>query len=334
VFRLSWSFTHWYEARGLIGESFSDIKSIALYVVSSRGRDTAIASETISVLKLHASGMTMDLSYDADSSERPSSPRGSMRLRSLSAVDASVQEQHAALYEHELEKLGKTRKSQVSRTKCRVLLCNSWLKQCVNRARDEGVITDNEHLVAHQHVANLLRSYYSLMKIKRLTAPPAIHFLVFVLKTTYCLCLYPQYLSYAFVMKLDDDQREQRALIRTPYYTVAYVALVTLGIIYFSSLHMIALELDDPFGDDVCDFPLFQWTIDLFNELDLMHRLHDEEDLPVAPPKTAFPRITRDTPPPTYRTVQLAKIHKDPPDASPTDVRVEEKDAAREERWL
>ncbi|KAJ8614607.1 hypothetical protein CTAYLR_004963 [Chrysophaeum taylorii] len=262
VFRLSWSFSTWYEARGLIGQSMARLRALAVMMVSNYGRtrrhreflDTCKA-----VFKLHASSVARELCFDN---------------QEITANAAH----HAVLADQHLGRLGLGRARMFRTSKHRVLACHSWLQQCVNDALDKGLLTHNEHLVAHDHITHLLEGYYALMKIKTTTAPPAIHLLVFVLKTSYCLLLYPQFLAYAFMMKLDETQRLAHALWRTSYFPAFFATLATLGILYFVALHLIALELDDPFGDDISDFPLLRWSENLWLELDDIFAFYDDDD--------------------------------------------------------
>lgn len=286
VFRLSWSFSQWYEARGLIGQSMTRLRAIFVLYISNYGKrrpgadDIAqrqLVAEACTLLKLHAATVAVDLCYDARDIVRfqSLSPRSRFK-RALSLMETIVDE-HTTMLENELAMLDRARAKRYEQTHRRVLLCSSWLQQSINRARETHFITDTEHLTAHEHVTNLLSAYYSLMKIKTTDAPAAIQLLVFILKASYCLALYPQFLAYAFVMKLDDEQREDGAIVRTFYFPIFYMTLVTLGIIYFVTLHLIALELDDPFGDDISDFPLLKWALALSDELDDVSTFYDTE---------------------------------------------------------
>lgn len=266
VFRLSWSFSHWYEARGLIGQSMTSAREIAL-----------LLKVESPALKLCYSSIASELCRDDDAVASPS-PRKQPELffrrrRGLSMTAASIQEIHADASEQEVNKLEPGRARKYGRSRRRVLLCASWIQDSIRNRLDS-----NEQLVALQHVDTLVAAYYSMMKIKKTTAPPAIQLLVFILKTTYCLCLYPQFLAYAFVMKLNDDQRTQQAIVRNWYFPVFYATITTLGIIYFIALHIIALELDDPFGDDISDFPLEKWALALFEDLDDIAQFYDDDD--------------------------------------------------------
>lgn len=43
------------------------------------------------------------------------------------------------------------------------------------------------------------------------------------MKGTYCLMLYPQFISYAFVMDLDEEQRKKNALARSSFFPIFYM---------------------------------------------------------------------------------------------------------------
>ena len=82
--------------------------------------------------------------------------------------------------------------------------------------------------------------------------PVPLQCLISILKVTYTVAIFPQTMSYTYMMKLDDAQAEKRIIWANKLYVATFVAITTLGIMFFSVLHLIALELDLGETVEVC----------------------------------------------------------------------------------
>ncbi|KAH8075088.1 hypothetical protein JL721_1081 [Aureococcus anophagefferens] len=95
--------------------------------------------------------------------------------------------------------------------------------------------------------------------------------LVSILKIAYTVFIFPQTMAYAFVMKLSSGHHEKFFIWRNPVYICAYLLITTLGVLFFTVMHLIALELDDPYGDDLSDLPMKQIHNALKADLEAIH---------------------------------------------------------------
>ena len=270
VFRLNWSYQHWWEARGAIGSVFAKSKSLmVMFMTDFEGCGGGkVVDRAKVVLKMYAAAVTDELSYGPDKVDETFLVSGQQQIK--------AEWFEANLRPRELEILGRGDARRFVETPYRVYLTHSWLSNSVNEASMIGLFENSEAMVAQQQLADLMELYHKLVKIKTTKMPGAIHFLVHMLKMSFCLVLYPQFLAYAFVMKLNDLQRTNHVIKRSDLFPAIYLIVTTLGIIYFVTMHVIAAELDDPFGDDISDFPLTKWTVRLWSDLDHIREIHKQ----------------------------------------------------------
>jgi len=137
-----------------------------------------------------------------------------------------------------------------------VLACHAWLALSINSWSDEGAFNQNALEAIYSAHAQLLRDYSSSHKIKTTPLPLPLHLLVLLLKLAYILFIFPQVMAYTWVMKLSQHELRGRIILRDPAYIIAYAFTVALGITFLEALHLIAQQLDDPYGDDISDLPL------------------------------------------------------------------------------
>ncbi|KAJ8611468.1 hypothetical protein CTAYLR_005147 [Chrysophaeum taylorii] len=245
VFRLSWAFSRWWEARGMWGEMLTHLRRICMLLLST-GYAGDFVLEGVACAQIFVFAVVDELS------------RGG----------TTVDDLRDKLSPEVLEVLGDDRLEMfVGMGTERVAVAHSWICKSVNVAYDSGLLRPAEHIEAHRHIGDLLMPFYGMQKVKTTPTPDAIIILVRILKISYVILIYPQFMAYAFVMKLSDDQVQIKALRRSGFYTCFYVVLVALGIIYFCVLHVIARQLDDPFGNDETDFPLDDWGLAFAKEI-------------------------------------------------------------------
>lgn len=281
VFRLNWAYTHWWEARGAFGEYNSKLKDLMIMMtsremsVSDKGKARECLHKAKCVLKVHSAALADELCYGPI-------PYDVAQHGSLFVTEKQIS--NVLWFQENLTKADfeafddSKRANKYLRTPHRVLLCQKWLTCAVDDAIRVGLFKHYDILIAQQHLAKLLELYYTMLKVKMTAMPSAIHLLVQIMKCTYCLMIFPQFMAYAFVMNLTDEQRAKNAPALSSFFPIFYVAITTVGIIYFVTMHIIATELDDPFGDDLSDFPLTEWTFQLWKELDTICAFDLEDD--------------------------------------------------------
>ena len=57
-----------------------------------------------------------------------------------------------------------------------------------------------------------------------------------------------------------------------------YVAIVGVMIAFFSVIHIVALELDDPYGQDGSDLPLEKMRLGLWHDLDAIYEMYENNN--------------------------------------------------------
>lgn len=178
VFRLNWSYTHWWEARGAFGAYTSKIRDVLLTTVSNydrlsfssieeREKARKVLEQMKCTLKLHASAVADELCHGPLANCSDDTFHVSPKMIS----DESWFHEH--LSEEELKIVGLTRVQDYVRTPYRVLLCHKWLTNDVNEAAACGLFQNFEELMGHQQLASMLDLYYTLVKIK-MTAMPSV----------------------------------------------------------------------------------------------------------------------------------------------------------------
>ena len=117
-------------------------------------------------------------------------------------------------------------------------------------------------------MAQVLLEYFSALKIKTTQVPVPLQVVIAVLKISFCIVIFPQAMSYLFLMKLSSTEAKNTIVWRNPlFYITAYVVITGLSIMFFTTLHAIAKELDDPYGDDISDLPLKQMRSSLVDDM-------------------------------------------------------------------
>lgn len=231
VFRLSWAFARWSSARSLLGSASSRLKRLSVLLHAQLG-DNATENDEERCL-LDELNEVCDLFFGAValSLERgPAHEYGVERRSHPGVIGATAHDQ--------------------------VLATHQWLARVVRRGAQLGLVPDAAAISAYEDHGALLREYFEALAIKTTPLPVPLQCLISILKVTYTVAIFPQTMSYTYMMKLDDAQAEKRIIWANKLYVATFVAITTLGIMFFSVLHLIALELDDPFGHDLSDIDL------------------------------------------------------------------------------
>ena len=304
VFRLSWSYSNWWDARGSVGTVYAKSKALMVMFVtnslsvvaddaalSGTNQEKALSREEKAVivhrakfaLKFYSAALTMELTFGEHNAEHiaeentpvPPKDEAEQDFADKLILDNTSDDDSGTL----------TPRPAFKKCEHRVFVAHALLSRVVHDAARVKFFHMSEALVAQQQLADLMELYHRLMKVKQTKMPTPVHLLVGLMKGTFCLFLYPQLLAYAFVMGLDENQREKEAMRRSNVFPALYLTLTTIGIIYFVTMGFIAKELDDPFGDDMSDFKLVKWTRKLFRDLDNMSIKHlygtkSEGDIP------------------------------------------------------
>ncbi|KAH8079510.1 hypothetical protein JL720_9251 [Aureococcus anophagefferens] len=152
-----------------------------------------------------------------------------------------------------------------------VLATHQWLAHLVRKGGDLDLVPTAAAESAYDDHRPLLLEYFSSLKIKTTPLPLPLQCLVSILKIAYTVFIFPQTMAYAFVMKLSSGHHEKFFIWRNPVYICAYLLITTLGVLFFTVMHLIALELDDPYGDDLSDLPMKQIHNALKADLEAIH---------------------------------------------------------------
>ena len=152
-----------------------------------------------------------------------------------------------------------------------VLATHQWLAHLVRKGGDLDLVPTAAAESAYDDHRHLLLEYFSSLKIKTTPLPLPLQCLVSILKIAYTVFIFPQTMAYAFVMKLSSGHHEKFFIWRNPVYICAYLLITTLGVLFFTVMHLIALELDDPYGDDLSDLPMKQIHNALKADLEAIH---------------------------------------------------------------
>ena len=152
-----------------------------------------------------------------------------------------------------------------------MLATHQWLAHLVRKGGDLDLVPTAAAESAYDDHRHLLLEYFSSLKIKTTPLPLPLQCLVSILKIAYTVFIFPQTMAYAFVMKLSSGHHEKFFIWRNPVYICAYLLITTLGVLFFTVMHLIALELDDPYGDDLSDLPMKQIHNALKADLEAIH---------------------------------------------------------------
>ena len=264
VFRLSWSFGRWWEARGLIGTAMTKMRNLASMITANSDAptmDQAMALlELRLVCKLHVATMIDILVQEAAQSA------DQKRLRSSKSVRKLLQE----LDKDELRALGQERARLLARSDRRILLCHSWLAHAIRNCSDLGLLRNFEQQAALECQGTLLGCFYSSMKIKTTHVPSGIQTVTLIMRFAFCIILFPQFMAYNMVTKLNRRQEKMNLLWdkSNGFFVIWYLVLTAIVIAFFSVIHIVSLELDDPYGEDDSDLPLEKMTNSMWSDLD------------------------------------------------------------------
>lgn len=264
IFRLSWSFGRWWEARGLIGTAMTKIRNLASMICANKTEpmreDVAALTELRLVSKLHFATMVDILITDPDLEPAVKKSRAARATRNLVAELAG----------DEIAALGEERARMLSTSPMRVLLCHSWLAHAIRICCERKLLRDYEQDSALDAQNGLLQCYYASMKIKTTPMPNGILYISLIVRFVYCLVIFPQFLAYAFVMKLTQEQQELKFMWDKggKLFIPWYILITSVMIAFFTVIHIVALELDDPYGEDGSDLPLEKMRRELWADLD------------------------------------------------------------------
>lgn len=274
VFRLSWSFGRWWEARGLIGTAMTKMRNLASMITANSGQPTAEQADALLELrlvsKLHIATMVDILVQD------PAESDGQKKMRSSKSVRALILE----LSPKEVRALGEERARLLARSTRRILVVHSWLAHAIRTCCELQLLRAFEQDSALDCQNELLRCFYSSMKIKTTPMPGGIRAISLVVRFAFCVCLFPQYMAYAFVMKLSPEQHEVRLVWDkgADLFVTWFIVLTGLMIAFFSVIHIVALELDDPYGVDGSDLPMEKMRLGLWKDLDAVNEMYEDNN--------------------------------------------------------
>ena len=245
VFRLSWAFSRWSDARSLLGATTTRLKRFSVLVHSQlmdegTAAQRALLEEVTGVCDLFFGAFILSLEMGPGYEY----PRGDERGADI---------------------IGRTAHEQV-------LATHQWLAHLVRKGGELGLVPVSAAHSAYDDHGFLLSEYFSSLKIKTTPLPLPLQCLVTILKLSYCVFIFPQTMAYAFVMKLTSDEHQKHLLWRNGAYISAYLVITSLGILFFTVMHLIALELDDPYGHDLSDLPLKQIHNSLKKDLESIQR--------------------------------------------------------------
>ncbi|KAJ1459251.1 hypothetical protein M885DRAFT_561054 [Pelagophyceae sp. CCMP2097] len=122
--------------------------------------------------------------------------------------------------------------------------------------RPEGVNRDDSHKAHKQCEAGGAWLGVVYGKIKTTPLPLPLHLLVHLLKSAYTGVIFSQIMAYSWVMKLTQHELRQRILLKRWGFILVFACTTALGIVFLEALHLIAQQLDDPYGSDISDLPL------------------------------------------------------------------------------
>merc|ERR1719353_1579611 len=178
------------------------------------------------VCKLHVATMIDILVQEAAQSA------DQKRLRSSKSVRKLLQE----LDKDELRALGQERARLLARSDRRILLCHSWLVHAIRNCSDLGLLRNFEQQAALECQGTLLGCFYSSMKIQTVTL---------IMRFAFCIILFPQFMAYNMVTKLNRTQEKMNLLWdkSNGFFVIWYLVLTAIVIAFFSVIHIVSLEL-------------------------------------------------------------------------------------------
>lgn len=96
-----------------------------------------------------------------------------------------------------------------------------------------------------------MMAYQNALRVKSVRLPFLLRMLLSSLKTAYAVFLFPQLVAYAMVMSLSSE--ELHSIWTSPGYILAFVVVVMLNLVYYTGLHLVARQLEDPFEGKALD---------------------------------------------------------------------------------
>ncbi|KAK3233161.1 hypothetical protein CYMTET_56524 [Cymbomonas tetramitiformis] len=244
VFRVNWSFTRWWEARGLVGQMTTILREFCITTTpfdhDSRSEDD-MTPEKIKCRKfMHSAckawfGNLVDILSDSED------------MKTL------MPEFYTAL---QVAGLGHDR----------VILSQCWLGYCLREAHVLGLVAPQEYQILLAEKRELLSNAYACLKIRNTPVPSLMSWLTLLLLCSYIIIL-PKYLAYAFVMKMSSTALEED-FVNTPAIKLSYTIVTLVSIFFLCALRQISLQMDNPFGQDMYDLPLAKYRDSLWTEVD------------------------------------------------------------------
>ncbi|KAK3254909.1 hypothetical protein CYMTET_35893, partial [Cymbomonas tetramitiformis] len=302
VFRVNWAFGRWWDARGLAGEASTGLRDLCITLSSA---DTTcedavkVRQEMYDVCKAWF-GTIVDMlkgafapEYIARTPLRACTDTGVPFKRQLRRR-FDVLGSEAAVSQRKLLAPAKVAvgQSESSRNNggtedmqdlmpyhfnaiktCagdtdRILLAHHWLAHAIKEAVRLNLVGAQEHKQILSQKHNLLLKGYGMLKIKNTPVPAPMTDLTRVLLIVYVLML-PQYLAYAFNMKLSASALEEGYSL-TGYIMSMFICVNVLIITFFACLRFLAIQMDDPYGEDPFDLPLAKYRDSLWKDIDRM----------------------------------------------------------------
>ena len=260
VFRLSWSL-RWWEARGLIGTAMTKMRNLASMITANSDAptmDQAMALlELRLVCKLHVATM-IDILVQEAAQVRTRNDYG-LEVRGQTLAGAGQGRARSP---------GAGTRRLLARSDRRILLCHSWLAHAIRNCSDLGLLRNFEQQAALECQGTLLGCFYSSMKIKTTHVPSGIQTVTLIMRFAFCIILFPQFMAYNMVTKLNRTQEKMNLLWdkSNGFFVIWYLVLTAIVIAFFSVIHIVSLELDDPYGEDDSDLPLEKMTNSMWSD--------------------------------------------------------------------
>ncbi|KAH8095486.1 serine/threonine kinase [Aureococcus anophagefferens] len=185
VFRLSWSFGRWWEARGLVGTAMTKVRNVATMLTANADAPTEAEAKAILELKL-VSKLYIATLVDILVQDPAQTPSQKL-MRSSKAVRGLMKELEPA----ELKALGEERAKILAASPRRILVCHSWLAHAIRTCCDLDLLKGFEQATAVDCQNELLRCFYGSMKIKTTPMPGGIQNISLVVRFCFCVIIFP-----------------------------------------------------------------------------------------------------------------------------------------------
>jgi len=233
VFWLSWTFAAWRAGRDQVGDAASRL--VQLSVLLHTGVVPSGAP---------ASGRALALEFDAAAARYFDAIVYALRYGSDAPLDRSATA-HG-----------------------RVLASHVEIVSRVRRGVETGLLPKHAPpLDVYAHLSACLLAYNACLRKKTARLPVALQLLLWGLKTSYSVLIFPQAVAYLFIMALKADEVEASIVWTTPVFVAAYLLAVVLNILYFTGIYLVAKHLQDPFGAEASDVDLHHFRAKLGADL-------------------------------------------------------------------